>query len=357
MRTPEQPTVSPNPASKVKVGYALIPICIGLAVVGYMLGREFNPEAFAQIQLTWSSALWVLAALLLMLGRDLGYTLRLMTLSGGKIPFGRAFRVIMLWEFTSAITPSAVGGTSVAVVYVNKEGLSVGESSAVVMATSFLDELYFVLVFPIMLLLVGQARLFGVDSALAHELMLFCWIGYSVKLGWTLLMAYGLFINPQGLSWLIAKIFQLPLLRRWQAGAHRAGNDIVLSSGEFRRKPFTFWLKAFGSTAFSWTSRFGVVNALLLAFFAVGEHLVIFARQLNMWIIMLVSPTPGGSGFAEYVFKQYLSEFIPLDALAAGGVATAFALLWRMVSYYPYLFIGAVLFPRWVSQKFGSRRR
>lgn len=358
MSTPEQPnTVAPNPTTKVKVGYALIPITIGLAVVGYMLSREFNPEAFAQIQPTWRSALWVLVALLLMFGRDLGYTLRLMTLAGGKIPFGRAFRVIMLWEFTSAITPSAVGGTSVAVVYVNKEGLSVGESTAVVMATSFLDELYFVIVFPIMLLLVGQARLFGVDSALERELMLFCWTGYSIKLGWTLLMAYGLFVNPRGLSWLISKVFSLPLLRRWKQGAQRAGGDIVTSSEEFRRKPFSFWLKAFGSTACSWTSRFGVVNALLLAFFAVGEHLVIFARQLNMWIIMLVSPTPGGSGFAEYVFKQYLSEFIPLEAAAVGGVATAFALLWRLVSYYPYLFIGAVLFPRWVAQKFGGRSR
>ena len=32
------------------------------------------------------------------------------------------------------------------------------------------------------------------------------------------------------------------------------------------------------------------------------------------------------------------------------------ALVWRMVSYYPYLFIGAIIFPRWVSQKFKLKR-
>ena len=349
--------IESSPASRVKVRYALIPIFIGLAVVAYMLHREFNPEAFGQVHLTWRAAIWIPVALLLMFGRDLGYTLRLMTLSGGKIKFWKAFRVIMLWEFTSAITPSAVGGTSVAVVYVNQEGLSVGESTAVVMATSFLDELYFVLVFPIVLLLVGHAGLFGIDSAMARELQAFCWAGYGIKFGWTMLMGYGLFINPQGVKWLISNIFKLPILRRWQNGANRAGDDIVLSSAEFRRKPMSFWLKAFGSTACSWTSRFGVVNALLLAFFAVGDHLVIFGRQLNMWIMMLVSPTPGGSGFAEYVFKQYLSEFIPVEASMLGAVAVAFALLWRLVTYYPYLFIGAVVFPRWVAQKFGGRSK
>ena len=60
----------------------------------------------------------------------------------------QAFRVIMLWEFTSAITPSTVGGTAVAVVFIHKEGMSVGKSTAVVLATSFLDELYFVIMLP-----------------------------------------------------------------------------------------------------------------------------------------------------------------------------------------------------------------
>jgi len=69
---------------------------------------------------------------------------------------------------------------------------------------------------------------------------------------------------------------------------------------------------------------------------------------------MLVSPTPGGSGFAEYVFTRYLGEFIPVEPLLLGSVVVAMALLWRIVSYYPYLFIGAILFPRWIKNKFGK---
>jgi uncharacterized membrane protein YbhN (UPF0104 family) len=32
----------------------------------------------------------------------------------------------------------------------------------------------------------------------------------------------------------------------------------------------------------------------------------------------------------------------------APGLAPAIALLWRLLSYYPYILIGAILLPRWV---------
>lgn len=344
-----------NPARRIKLGTAVIPVIIGLGVVAYLLYTEFNPEAFKLIHFTWRSAFWILIACLMMLSRDLGYILRLITLSGGRIRFWNAFRVIMLWEFTSAITPSAVGGTSVAIVYVNKEGLNVGHSSAVVMITSFLDELYFVLMFPIVLFIVGSSNLFGIvaaNSSIVRELMIFSMVGYAIKFVWIVFLSYGLFFNPRGLKWLILMIFKLPLLRRWKHGANRAGTDIISSSAEYRKKPFSFWLKVFGSTFLSWTSRFWVVNALLLAFFVIDDHMLVFARQLVMWIMMLVSPTPGGSGFAEFVFTRYLSEFIPVNAASLGSIAIGMALLWRFISYYPYLFIGAIIFPRWIRKKF-----
>lgn len=69
-----------------------------------------------------------------------------------------------------------------------------------------------------------------------------------------------------------------------------------------------------------------------------------------MWIMMLISPTPGGSGFAEFVFKEYLGEFLP-----SAGVAIAMAILWRLITYYPYLFIGVLIVPKWVNKHFGGK--
>lgn len=346
-----------NPLDRIKLTRAIYPIIIGLGVVGYMFYKEFNPHVFEYISLAKWSFMWFVVALLLMAFRDIGYIIRLLILSEGKLTLRQAFRVIMLWEFTSAITPSAIGGTSVAILYVNKEGISVGRSSAIVMATSLLDELYFLLMFPLLLLIVKRGILFGLggmegEITFSNELFMFALIGYLLKLLYVIILSYGLFFNPRGLKWLLLMVFKLPILRRWKHGANDAGTEIIKNSKEFTAKPFCFWFKAFLATALSWTSRYWVVNALLLAFFAVSNHGLIFARQLVMWIMMLVSPTPGGSGFAEYIFTRYLGDFIPVEPIILGAVAVAMALVWRLATYYPYLIIGAIIFPRWVKSKF-----
>lgn len=334
----------------------IYPILIGLVVVSYMLYKEFDIKAFEQITFTWTSALWLFVAILCMFIRDMGYIIRIKVLSGGRLTWLKAMRIIFLWEFTSAVTPSAIGGTSIAILFVHKEGIKVGRSSAMVMATSFLDELYFILMFPLLLLIVNQQQLWympGASRGVTESLFLFAIGGYSIKLIYLVILSYGLFKNPRGLKYLIMKCFKFRLLRKWRHSANEAGTDIIRNSAELRIMPFSFWLKTFGATFCSWTARYWVVNALLMAFWAgsydLAEHFLIFARQLVMWIMMLVSPTPGGSGFAEYVFSKYLGEFLP-----GAGVAVAMAILWRLISYYPYLFIGAFIVPKWITKNFGS---
>ncbi len=330
---------------------------IGLGFVVWMFYREFRPEALDYVQWGPRAFGFLLLALCLMAGRDLGYVWRLMILSEGQLSFWQSLRVIMLWEFTSAITPSAIGGTSVAILYVNKEGLGVGRSSAIVMATSFLDELYFLIFFPMLLLVVGHSRLFdvvGASEAVQSSLFWFAWGGYTIKVAYVAVLSYGFFVNPRGLKWLLLKIFRLPFLRKWKHGANKAGSEIIESSREFRIKPLGYWLKAFFATVVSWSSRYWVANAIMLAFFAVHDQFLIFARQLVMWIMMLVVPTPGGSGFAEYIFTAYLGEFIPVSPALLGSVIIVLALLWRLATYYPYLLVGVVLFPRWMRRHFFS---
>jgi conserved hypothetical protein len=348
-------TAKTNPLSKIKTSRIIYPILIGLVVIAYMLWDEFNPNAFKHIKLGWEAGVWLGMAAFFMLARDIGYIVRLRILSDNRLSFLHALRVVILWEFTSAITPSAIGGTSIAILYVHKEGLTIGQSTAVVMATSLLDELYFIIMFPILLIWVGSTDLFdipGESARVATNLLAVAWTGYGIKLAYLVILSYGMFINPRGLKWLLMKIFKLPILRRWKHAANQAGTDIIKSSRELGKKHFLYWLKAGFATFVSWTARYWVVNALLLAFFAVHDHLLIFARQLVMWIMMLVSPTPGGSGFAEYIFTVLLGEFIPVNPDIKHSTVVALSFLWRLFSYYPYLFIGVFVFPRWIKRKF-----
>jgi uncharacterized protein (TIRG00374 family) len=210
---------------------------------------------------------------------------------------------------------------------------------------------------PLLLLIVGGTTLFttslqGTGVSFLNELILFAAIGYSIIFIWVILVGYGLFFNPEGIRKLIINIFRLPVLRRWKESAVRAGDDIVQSSHELAKRPFSFWLKASTSTFLSWTARYWVVNAILVAFFTINDHFLIFARQLVTWIMMIISPTPGGSGFAELIMGRYISDLIPADPLFAGSIALAMAIIWRIISYYPYLLIGSFIVPSWIERKF-----
>lgn len=77
-----------------------------------------------------------------------------------------------------------------------------------------------------------------------------------------------------------------------------------------------------------------------------ADHFLIYARQLVMWVILLISPTPGGSGIAEFAFSGFLEEFSP------DGLAGIQATLWRLFSYYPYLIVGSIVLPVWLRRIF-----
>jgi hypothetical protein len=342
---------------KLKPARIIIPITIGLAVVAWLILKEINTDALRQLRFTWGSVFWLFVAFLFLAFRTWFYMARIRVLTDNDLSWRQSFRVIMLWEFTSAVTPSTVGGTAFAVIFLNKEGISVGRSTSVVLATSFLDELYFVIMFPLLLLFIGGKAIFittfhNTGTSIMNNLVVVAIIGYAIILAWVVLVSYGLFVNPVAIKKLIINFFRLPFFRRWKDSAIKAGNDIVESSNDLKKKSSGFWLKALFTTFVSWTSRYWVVNAILLAFFAINDHLLIFARQLVLWIMMIISPTPGGSGFAEIILSKYVSDLIPVDQLYAGSVALAMAIIWRIISYYPFLIVGAIIIPSWIERKF-----
>ena len=60
-----------------------------------------------------------------------------------------------------------------------------------------------------------------------------------------------------------------------------------------------------------------------------------------MFVLIIFSPTPGGAGFVEYVFGNFLTDFVPI------GIAPIISFIWRLFAYYSYLFVGAIIVPNW----------
>ena len=314
---------------------------------------EYNKASISELlgKINWglSSFVFIALAFLTMFIRDFAYMLRLRILSDQQLSLKSTFHSIMLWETASAITPSVVGGSSIAMFILNKEGISLGKSTAIVMATALLDELFFVVFVPIILLIVGINNLFPDYMSftfLGQSINVFklFTIGYSCILAFILFVSWGLFFKPNQLKKVLFLIFSISVLKKWRKKAVGTGNEIVLASTEFKLKNKWYWLKSFGATTLSWISRYFTANFIILAFVSVNDHFLIIARQLVMWVILLISPTPGGSGVAELLFSSFLkdSSILHLSIIAA--------IIWRLISYYPYLFIGAYIFPTWLKK-------
>lgn len=312
-------------------------------------------DTLGDIDWTWTSTMWIFMALLGMVVRDLAYMYRIRVLTDNELSWRQSFRVIMLWEFASALTPSVVGGSGIAMFILNREKINLGKSTAIVLVSALLDELFYITMVAIVLIAIGTSNLFPVNLQKTIFGTTFgtqglFWIGYGFIFILTTAILIGVFFIPRTLKYLLLQIFRLPILRRWRYNVIQIGDDIITTSKELKGKPLMYWIKSFGSTYVSWTARYLVVNFLILAFISpesgmisgFKEHVLIYARQLVMWVIMLISPTPGSSGVAEFAFSGFFKEFIPL------GLVGALALLWRLISYYPYLFIGAIILPKWL---------
>jgi len=320
---------------------------------GEYIQRTYK-DTLSDINWTYYSWLWIFISLVAMAVRDLAYMYRIRVLTDYELSWRQSFRVIMLWEFASALTPSVVGGSGIAMFIVNREGIKLGKSTAIVLVSALLDELFYITMVAIVLLAIGNSQLFPVNLqqslfGISFGTQGIFWVGYIFIFLMTTSILIGVFFIPRGLKYLLLQLFRVPFLKRWRYNIIEIGDDIIITSNELKGKPFKYWLKAFLATYVSWTGRYLVVNFIILAFIEfdwsssmILDQVVIYARQLVMWVIMLISPTPGSSGVAELAFSGFLKEFIPL------GLAGALAILWRLISYYPYLFIGSIILPRWL---------
>lgn len=332
-----------------------------------MIAKEYgkNSALFSDIASLFGtySFVCIFIAILFECNREFMYMLRLRLLSDKKLSWKKCFQIIMLWEFSSTVTPTSIGGSAVALFIIPLEGMGAGRSTAIVMLATLMDELFYIIITPLVILLIGSNIAFATSFRFSilginfSETNVFI-IGYSFMVLLTLFILLAVFVWPRRFGNLLKRMGKKKIFNRWEHKFVKLSEDILVSSKEFKDKKFIYWLKVYGATVFSWSSRFLVLNFVLMAFntniSGVWDNLVIYCRQLVMWIVLCISPTPGSSGVAEFAFPLFLKEFLP------EGLHGVLALLWRLFTYYPYIIVGLLVLPyftrRVIKQKQARRR-
>lgn len=237
-----------------------------------------------------------------------------------------SFRIMLSWDFTSSITPSTIGGAPMATYAMTKEGFNLGQSTAIILYSVLLDQLWFAVAVPILLI---SGIFFEIvpnnTGMIGHASMVLLYIGLLSYAG---LMAYGVLKNPNAIKKVVNWLFKLPILRRWKDTVAKETDNLVAYSHELRKKPTSFLLKAFFLSTMSWLCRVALPTIVVLSLLPADVILSVL-RSLAMNLAFLIMPTPGGSGGVEGLFAIFQGPLI--DRKAFIGLAV-FA--WRIITYY-----------------------
>lgn len=243
-------------------------------------------------------------------------------------------RVALTWDFASAITPSTIGGAPVATYAMTREGIKLGKSSAIVLYGVLLDQFWYALAVPILIVASLYFNVLPDEIGMVGNVTMF--MIYSGLLLYGGLLAYGLLVNPPALKKIVEIVFQLPFLRRFADKVNAEADHLVEYSKELRNKPLKFVLKAFFLSTLSWLCRVALPVIVVLSLLPANEILLIL-RSLAMNLAFLIIPTPGGSGGVEGLFAIFLGPLI--DRSGFIGLAV---FVWRIITYYISIGIGIV---------------
>jgi glycosyltransferase 2 family protein len=343
-----------------KISRIMLPIFLGLGVVSYFLYQKFNPEDFAKIHWSSHTLFWIFIAILLLVARHLFYALRLFILADGSFTYRKCIELIFIWEFSTAAAPTSAGGAAVALFVLSLERISSGRVAVIVIYKVLLDSIFQFLLFPLLFLILGWNLLgpevHGIDTLYKDGAAWIFITVYGLMIIQGSLLIFGLFFYPEGVQKLLNVVTKLPLLKKFRDRATKFSEDLIIASTVLKEKPFKFHLKAIGATSAAWITRFLLVNCLIVG---IAESVPtdfwtqanVFGRIATNYIAMLFMPTPGGSGFAETGLANAIKDYVPIT------VGYVVALIWRLLTYYPYLIIGAIIVPNWIRRLIEARRK
>lgn len=344
--------------NSIRLGRIIPPILIGLAVVVWLMYRQLDMKELSKINWDFHIFFWIFMAVLMYIIRHLFYSWRLRIMTDQEFSWPKSLELIVLWEFASAVSPTSIGGSGVALFMLAQEKLSAAKTVSVVLYSMVIDTIFFVVSLPLLYLILGPGMIRpGMESLSDLDGFGYTFFGVIIFMtAYGAVFYYGLFINPTAIKRLLLMISRFPLFKRFKKDLRKTAMDVVDTSKEMQKKNYLFHTKAMIATTGAWITRFLAINCIIIALISTTpldfyNQFLIMARGETMHVTTSFSPTPGAAGIAEYLFGGYFIDYV------SEGIASLVALVWRIITYYTYLIGGAIIIPIWIREVMNRRRK
>ena len=100
--------------NSIRLSRIIPPILIGLAVVGWLMYKQLDINELYKINWDFHVFFWLVMAALMYIVRHMFYSWRMRIMTDGEFSWPKSMELIVLWEFASAVSPTSIGGSGVA---------------------------------------------------------------------------------------------------------------------------------------------------------------------------------------------------------------------------------------------------
>jgi len=354
------PTDAGLGAPTISLRGLILPLALGLGVLGIIAWYTWDEGAFSQFANAVNP--WVmLAAAGMTVARVIFGGWRISFVSRHSLGFKAGVRCQLMWDFASNISPSVVGGAPLTAYYISRESrvtsmetkasrkgpIAIGDASAVMTYVMLLDQVWFALSVPVILVAsfymdvipVAAGRV-GLWTAMIYFVGLMAYAG---------IFAYATLFRPELLSRLASGLFSLPFLRRFRSGVLGEMEQFIARAGVLRKQKSDFFLRGFLLTSGTWLARYFLAVLVILSFVPDVDTVLLIMRSIAQTISSLVMPTPGGAGGIEGLYALFFGDLLPSAALIVPSL-----IIWRILGYYVFLVVGVTISTRHLQRTTGT---
>ncbi|HAC14365.1 MAG TPA: TIGR00374 family protein [Bacteroidetes bacterium] len=308
-------------------------IALSVISMGLVIYFTWTPDGFHYIRLKRLPGIMI--ALVVALLRIWLSAAKMRYLADKELTWMGAIRVILTWDFASAITPSTIGGAPVATYAMKRENISLGKSGAITLYGVLLDQLFYVLVIPFLIIAGFYIEVIPEGLGFVGSGAMF--LVYAILLAYAFVLAYGLLVNPNSLRRVAGFVFKLPFLNRLKDKVDSELDTLVSFSSKISSKPKSFLFNAFLISTLAWLAKIALPTIVVLSFLPANEFLSLM-RSFAMNFAGFFVPTPGGSGGMEGLFVVFQGPLF--DRTVFIGISV---FVWRVLTYYLSIGLGMMV--------------
>lgn len=255
-----------------------------------------------------------------------------------KISLWESTKIVIANLFLACITPSMAGGEPVRIYLLNKDGMTFGCSTAVVLGERLIDAIFILIMVPIALFIFKDVKNLGIIS-------IGLTIGVIVFIIFVVLFIYSI-INPDK-----TKAFLIYLSKKFRRFFKKESESKIVQRINYEVDEFHKSMYCFTSqnkkllflasilTVMFWSVGFLIPSFVLLGLGLPPFFLESYVAQIILLVIIMMPLTPGSSGVAEVSLYGLYGVLIGTSSSTLIGV---FIILYRFISFHMNLIAGAI---------------